>query len=48
MLRKHEMRGLPVYTELLLAHHKLEIINDNMSNIIHVHSMEHGINYCPA
>lgn len=39
--KNHE--GLPVHRQLLLAHHELEVVNNHMANIIHIHSMPHGV-----
>lgn len=38
---------LLVHRQVLLPHHKLQIVYDHMTDVIEVNSMLHGIKHCP-
>lgn len=40
--------GLPVHREVLVSHHELEVVNDDMGDVVHVNSVLHGVNHCPG
>jgi len=36
-----------VQRQVLLAHHKLQVVNDHMTDVIQVNGMLHGIQHSP-
>lgn len=56
LLRRHvyssgfqlDKRMSPVSGQLLVTHHELQIIDDHMTNVIHVDCMLHCVYYSPG
>lgn len=37
-----------VHREVLLSHHKLQVVNNHMTDVVQVNSMMHGIEHGPV